>query len=164
MNNRWILYIAFITIVIVACLFTFFPHERIPTNGDVTLNLIRRCEWMQSRFSKITSEDLTNYIKVNEADDLSLGQIFYIMTEYPQYLPERIVGNTNLPALKNIPSLIDAWQRPINIFWRHDYILTNCNSALQSGNLPLIIWSSGPNGSNEFGNGDDVFVGKGIYK
>ena len=50
----------------------------------------------------------------------------------------------------------DGWSRAYNIAWRSN--LTNINSVMLDANTnSLLIWSSGRNGINEFGNKDDIY-------
>lgn len=50
----------------------------------------------------------------------------------------------------------DGWGRAYNIAWRTSF--NNTNSVMLEANTnSLLIWSSGQNGINEFGNGDDIY-------
>jgi hypothetical protein len=57
--------------------------------------------------------------------------------------------------------LRDPWQRPFNVAWRS--ALTNLENeyVLLFEGGDIAIWSSGPNGTNEYGAGDDL-VGTGL--
>jgi hypothetical protein len=57
------------------------------------------------------------------------------------------------------PTILDAWKRPLQMMVRSNLLtLPNISPTLLSKTNAVIIWSSGPNGRNEFGNGDDVFL------
>jgi len=105
---------------------------------------------------------MISYIRSNEVAGLSLGQIFFAIREYPQYVPDEmvIITNTNIPAKVKLSVINDAWGRPLNFMWHEDAVKSNVCSELLKKNYPILIWSCGSNGSNEFGKGDDVFVGK----
>jgi hypothetical protein len=57
------------------------------------------------------------------------------------------------------PNVLDAWKQPLQMMARSNLLtVPNVSPALLLKTNEVIIWSSGPNGSNEFGNGDDVFL------
>lgn len=51
---------------------------------------------------------------------------------------------------------VDGWGNPLCIAWRSDISAKASTSLLKSIDLELLIWSSGPNGINEFGYKDDI--------
>lgn len=54
--------------------------------------------------------------------------------------------------------ILDGWGRPLNFALRSAEVPRISPALLnQSETSGLIIWSSGPNGANEFGRGDDIF-------
>jgi hypothetical protein len=56
-------------------------------------------------------------------------------------------------------SVLDSWGRPLHFEYRSSHILTtNAPSPLLTKSNKVLVWSSGPNGSNEFGRGDDIVV------
>ena len=55
--------------------------------------------------------------------------------------------------------LLDGWRQPLQIVLRSDLgLLPDVSPALLAKPNDVVIWSSGPNGVNEFGKGDDVFL------
>lgn len=50
----------------------------------------------------------------------------------------------------------DGWGRPYNVEWRTN-IVGVASPMLKANQDALLIWSSGENGVNEYGNGDDIF-------
>lgn len=52
--------------------------------------------------------------------------------------------------------LVDAWGRPLLFGWRDEMPDPQYNFLKTNVNMPLIIWSAGQNGTNEFGAGDDI--------
>jgi len=55
--------------------------------------------------------------------------------------------------------ILDGWGKPLQIMCKTN--LQNramISASLLSKTNRILIWSSGPNGSNEFGTGDDVFL------
>src|SRR5687767_14217644 len=57
--------------------------------------------------------------------------------------------------VQEMTNLRDGWQRPVFVYWRVD--ATNVSVALLANSGHLIIWSSGANGINDWGYGDDVY-------
>ncbi|MGI6494967.1 MAG: hypothetical protein ACOX5G_02555 [Kiritimatiellia bacterium] len=59
------------------------------------------------------------------------------------------------PSLKN-GTITDRWGRQLNVAWR--YSLAENGDAKRLSQYPsiFVVWSSGNNGINEFGDGDDV--------
>ena len=49
----------------------------------------------------------------------------------------------------------DGWGRPYNVEWRSN-LVDVATRMLDWNNLPLQVWSSGENGVNEYGDGDDL--------
>jgi hypothetical protein len=129
--------------------------------GLRTLHTIRYCEWLQSG-SYPNSTNMISYIRSNEMTGLSLGQIFNVFQAYPSFEPDEgnIINNTNIPTMAKKSVINDAWGRPLNFMWHEDAVKSNASHALLKKSCSILIWSSGPNGTNEFGGGDDVFVGK----
>lgn len=50
----------------------------------------------------------------------------------------------------------DGWGRPYNVEWRTNMVGV-ASPMLKANQDALLIWSSGENGVNEYGNGDDIF-------
>lgn len=59
----------------------------------------------------------------------------------------------------NQPTLLDGWKMPLHVMSRSNLlILPGVSPLLLAKTNEVIIWSSGINGINEFGNGDDIFL------
>ncbi|MCD6050404.1 MAG: hypothetical protein K0Q55_1807 [Verrucomicrobia bacterium] len=56
-------------------------------------------------------------------------------------------------------TILDGWGNPLNMV-RKEILTTNplANSKLLSKANQIIVWSSGANGKNEYGGGDDVVL------
>ena len=55
--------------------------------------------------------------------------------------------------------LLDGWRQPLQMMLRSNLVLLpEVAPALLAKPSDVVIWSSGPNGVNEFGKGDDVFL------
>lgn len=52
----------------------------------------------------------------------------------------------------------DAWGNRFNLDFKTNLVASGASAALLNSTFDLAVWSSGPNGSNEFGNGDDVVL------
>lgn len=52
----------------------------------------------------------------------------------------------------------DAWGNRFNIDFKTNLIPRGASAALLNTSFDLVVWSSGRNGTNEFGNGDDVVL------
>jgi hypothetical protein len=155
----WVVLVGGFLIVLVF-LSTHTPHQHLRSKADETLQTIKYCEWLQSGSSYLNSSEMSSYLRSNEVAGLSLGQIFFAVQAYPQYLPEGIIENTNIPVTVKTSVMKDAWGRPLHFMWHRDAGSSNVCSALLKKEYSVLVWSSGANGSNEFGGGDDVFVGK----
>ena len=57
---------------------------------------------------------------------------------------------------KDGSQLIDLWGRPLQVKWREGLAGSNYEFLKASTDSPVIIWSLGPDGENDFGRGDDV--------
>lgn len=66
------------------------------------------------------------------------------------------LGDINPPAFLHNEQIWDPWGKPMNVAWRSD-IIQNAQKLSWSP-MELVIWSSGRNGRNEFGNGDDIIM------
>lgn len=80
-------------------------------------------------------------------------------------LRELIANDENLEAVSKNLSKIDAWGNQYNVEWRTNIVSIVSPMLLKNEN-ELLIWSSGANGINEYGNGDDIYEGEDwtIYK
>ena len=59
--------------------------------------------------------------------------------------------------------LHDPWGRPLNIGWKSDLLGKTNAPKLLASDGQILIWSSGRNGVNEFGEGDDIIrLGRGM--
>jgi hypothetical protein len=54
----------------------------------------------------------------------------------------------------------DGWRRPLLFMHTNSVSYEQLNSVLRGKSRPIVIWSAGPNGTNEFGHGDDIFSGR----
>lgn len=143
--------------------FAYLDHvwkEPAITDKDKTIQLLRYCEWLQSDSKYMTHAEFAAFLRTNESDGLSLCQIFAVMKAFPRHSPERIVDDTNI-QLKQIPMLTDGWSNSLNLIWRGEATNGVLNRSLLAEDGPVLIWSSGANGSNEYGNGDDLFITNG---
>ena len=57
----------------------------------------------------------------------------------------------------SVTTLVDGWERPLRVAWRADVLRLNATARVLARTNELLIWSSGKNGIDEFGGGDDVF-------
>lgn len=134
-------------------IFVFLPGVVNPkhefTKKETTEEVLRRCEWIQMRFSGMTRADLRSYLVSKQVAGASLGQIFNAMLLRPQDLP------TNSISI-DMPTIKDAWGHPLNCMWFEQAVTHGASDQLRRKQLPVLVWSSGANGTNEFGSGDDV--------
>lgn len=57
------------------------------------------------------------------------------------------------------PVVLDAWGQPLQIEAKSNLVtLSKVSSQLLSKTNAIVIWSRGPNRSNEFGGGDDIAI------
>jgi len=130
----------------------FLVHRGAPaTKENLTAETIRRCEWVQKRFSYLSGGDLAAYLHKMEAQGVSLGQAFNFMLSNPQEISNNSLQVTN-------PPIQDAWGRPLNLIWREATLSAGVSDVLAKKRLVVLVWSSGPNGTNELGRGDDIVV------
>jgi hypothetical protein len=52
----------------------------------------------------------------------------------------------------------DAWGHPFKVDFKTNLVAHEASAALLNGTFDLVVWSSGPNGSNECGYGDDLVL------
>jgi hypothetical protein len=127
-----------------------------------TFVLIERCERLESGTAYLTREDVIPFLRTNESSGLSMGQIFFVMANNSIVDIEKITDDTNIMDTyvhpHKIPTMADAWGRALNFAWRSDAAGNIFPNVLLKKQFPVLIWSSGPNGSNEWGRGDDVFT------
>lgn len=128
-----------------------FHNETGPSQTAVTIGRIRECDWVQKRFRVLCSQEIEGFLRENETNGLSLGQIFYYMVSNPHLLPSSPTNRSDLATVK------DGWGRPLNFCW-HNNSNESMASELLEKRLPILIWSSGHNASNEYGKGDDIFI------
>jgi hypothetical protein len=151
-----------VALVLIVCAFyafeTHINRQRPLSAVQKTINTLRYCEWLESGNAYLNSNQVVAYLHSNEASGLSLGQIFEGMRLYPQCIPQNIVGNTNIASVTNLSGVKDGWGNPVVFMWRSALTSATVSPGLMSKRFPVIIWSTGPNGSNEFGFGDDLFT------
>ena len=51
---------------------------------------------------------------------------------------------------------VDPWMRPLNVEWRSSLAGRSVSVKLMAIRSDILIWSSGPDGRNDYGLGDDV--------
>ena len=57
------------------------------------------------------------------------------------------------------PITLDAWKQPLHIVAKSNLLtLSSVSPRLLSKTNAVVVWSSGPNRSNEIGNGDDIVL------
>jgi len=75
-----------------------------------------------------------------------------------KFISDKLAADSRLTCSFIVNSrLIDTWNRPVNICWRTNMPAETSSELLKSTDMDVIIWSSGENGVNEYGNGDDIF-------
>ncbi len=74
-------------------------------------------------------------------------------------LMELIASDESLVAVSKKLSQVDAWGNLYNVEWRTNMV-DIVSPMLQENNNELLIWSSGANGINEYGHGDDIYEGQ----
>ena len=144
-----------IVIILLITLLSFvatFLTDRVPERKDsFTLHEIAYCfrgiAHLEAEKHK-SIQDLLHHLQAS----LSINQ----------FLAERLVFDTNvgshlLFSTNKPPTILDAWGSALNFATRTDIDSRMSRKLLETTNS-LFIWSSGPNKSNEFGNGDDVIL------
>lgn len=141
-----------IAIGTVAALCTIAGIVRFPRTGtkaETTKSLITRCEWIESRFPSNYGVQIANYLSKAVSNGASLEQAFSFTVNNPQRLPDELpVAHSSI--------LTDAWGSPLIFMWRKEAVQRRASESLLSGPGPVLVWSAGPNRSNELGYGDDV--------
>jgi hypothetical protein len=86
--------------------------------------------------------------KTHGSNDLS-GKLLKLL--------EREIQASNMTASNATKEFkLDGFGNPFNMELRKNLSSKKISTSLSSSNFELLVWSSGPNGINEFGFGDDV--------
>jgi hypothetical protein len=57
------------------------------------------------------------------------------------------------------PQVLDGWGQPFHVVYRTNLVhQPKAPPTLLAKTNAVLVWSSGPNKTNEFGNGDDMFL------
>ena len=96
---------------------------------------------------------LSNVVSQDTQESDNLNQVFARLTD-------RDVGRYRgaSPAYLQGGKLIDPWGTPYNISWFNDLDARSSARGKPQSQTELVVWSSGPNKTNEYGNGDDVVL------
>jgi len=99
-----------------------FPPERSISNNARTLGLIMNCELYESgRLDYgVGPQQVIGYFKTNEADGLTLPEIFAAMCACPTCIGERIASLTDSQNITNVSNVTDAWGTPLHFMWSDD--------------------------------------------
>jgi hypothetical protein len=62
------------------------------------------------------------------------------------------------------PLVLDAWDHPLNFAYRTNLPEWGLVGSFRTKTNAIIIWSSGPNGRNEYGQGDDVILNRAPFR
>ena len=116
---------------------------------------------MISKLESDGQQSLKTILEIHKpTSDLNQDLASLINAEHLRLDPNETTWSRYITASSKI---VDSWGRPLQIRWREDLIGTNYISLKLSIDSPIIIWSLGPNGENNYGLGDDV-VWKGQQK
>lgn len=108
-------------------------------------------EWIANRRGATLRDVLSNEGGVLRGREL-LARIEKELNSGEFYIEPLTVGGTN--------QLVDSWGNRYIAVWRVDYSRPDVPGDLISDDREIVIWSAGPNGVNEHGNGDDVYRSK----
>ena len=124
---------------------------------DRTIGTIKQYEWLESASGYLDSNQIVPFLRSNEAAGFSLNKVFRGMQLYPQDLPENLMANAKIHSPTNIDEIKDGWGNPILFMWCSSAQTGQISEGLLRKQFPVLIWSCGKNGSNEYGHGDDVY-------
>jgi len=146
---RRVLVITCLFVLILMAIAAFFGPSPIPERGSHTKYLISQCYdgiWLVERASNQPVAKLLEG-KVSNAELSKLIRPFAISR------PLAARFNEAIP-----PMLVDAWGRTLNVSVDQADAIGSKNAVAggTSTNYSIAIWSSGANGINEFGRGDDI--------
>jgi hypothetical protein len=153
--RNWFVIIV-ITFFCVLCLVEWRINIATPlSTAQRTIGAIRYCEWLESGY--LNSNQIVPFLRSNEAAGLSLNKVFKGMQSYPGCLPEDLIANKRVEFTTNLDEIKDGWGNPILFMWRSSAQTGLISEGLLRKQFPVLIWSCGKNGSNEYGHGDDVY-------
>jgi len=118
----------------------------------LTVNEIHEC-YTAIRILEDDQRKSLKEIIAKQATTENLNRTFTLLLQTNNLLPSPIGGRRTQVIS---PELVDAWGKPLEIRWREGSMNSRYSFLETNINSPVIIWSFGPNGTNNFGEGDDV--------
>ena len=135
--------IAFITWGIMRLVFWLYEYPHTPTPGNVSVGGVGRISTEIGFLFGDSTFSIEERLHSINSNDLKTALIVLLETE----------GGDEGAA--DLLRRGDGWGRPYNVEWRSN-LVDVATRMLDWNNLPLQVWSSGENGVNEHGDGDDL--------
>jgi hypothetical protein len=151
-------YMRFVLISVLAIAMAAVSCRPTEPPQEVSKYEIRTCQWAECTFSNRTGVSVSTYIRTNELAGFTMAQIFNEMLGHIDRWPESVKEMLNDDQTTNIGPIVDGWGRPLNFEWYEEAAKQDVDAKLFLPRLPILVWSSGENGVNEFGRGDDIIV------
>ncbi|MGV3773287.1 MAG: hypothetical protein ACO1QB_10330 [Verrucomicrobiales bacterium] len=153
-NPSLLILVAVLVLVMIASVLWFLPGRAIKSKTVQTIQLMQR---ISIDFALLTEPDrlkLDQLVKARtESEDLNR-----ILADFLQKIKDPYITNSSRSVSKN-GLYHDAWGVPLACARANGPTYEKLNSQLkQCKPYPFFIWSTGPNRSNEFGFGDDLFL------
>ena len=144
--------LAILCIVVIS----FLPPPKGVVNGPQTRMEIRLCYNVISYLENIRHKPLRIIISEERISGNLDAQLASLLSSNRSLLNP--TAQQFLKCSKGSSQLVDLWGRPLQVAWREDLANSNYEflKASTDTDSPVIIWSLGPDGKNDFGRGDDV--------
>jgi hypothetical protein len=125
-----------------------------PSPRSKTIGEIRKCYLLLGLDAETQSNNLERIAVAQQHWEDLPGAIVSVL--YKRGSDQTRFTNSSGPfSAINLP--LDSWEQPLMVSWRSN-ILDKASRRLLEEHFSLIIWSKGPNRSNELGSGDDIFI------
>ena len=129
--------------------FWFLPARPYRTR---TIDSNINCRRVLIRIDLLEPADVASLLTNGNTDSLSLNRKTAALLLHQKVggeLPGKLISRDGL--------FHDGWESPLVFATTNDISFTRLNPRLKWKPRALIVWSPGPNKTNEFGFGDDVF-------
>lgn len=131
---------------------TIHPAVR-PSPQAKTSSRIYGCYFaMLNRESEVDST--ATFLKRAQTNGVGLNRAVAILVAHPERDLEDL--QQFLTNDLNLPMVLDAWSRPFIVEWKDNVAASFPVQKSNWPRCPVLVWSSGPNGINENGQGDDI--------
>lgn len=125
-----------------------------PTPETKTVATIRQCYFSIGQ-NKSGESGAIEFLAAAERKGIGLSSAVNALRLNLDLTAQDLTNGTRL--LREHSPVLDGWREPLLVFWVTN-LPSRVSPSLLAEHRTVLIWSKGPNRTNDWGHGDDIFI------